>query len=205
MFVLTSLISVLSVPASPSLGRKSGTSCPSSKNSSPNSSPRTLGRGKGRLRLPQLGKNKLSSSKENLAASRENGAEHEQGDALTKGQALGGSQGELYPGQDSEGALANGYLWEQSSLSNGQGENHSEDDTADDQRDRDDVWVNPIYNLYAISVGAAPPWHTAWPNAFVWFLPAQGSVGKEGKSQCNKFAVKLGMSYASANLFCLCV
>ncbi|NWI04380.1 UBP32 hydrolase, partial [Tichodroma muraria] len=137
------------VKASPSLGRKSGTSCPSSKNSSPNSSPRTLGRGKGRLRLPQLGKNKLSSSKENLAASRENGAEHEQGDALTKGQALGGSQSELYPGQDSEGALANGYLWEQSSLSNGQGENHSEDDTADDQRD--DVWVSPIYNLYAIS------------------------------------------------------
>uniref|UniRef100_A0A8C5NRY6 Ubiquitin carboxyl-terminal hydrolase 32 n=1 Tax=Junco hyemalis TaxID=40217 RepID=A0A8C5NRY6_JUNHY len=139
------------VKASPSLGRKSGTSCPSSKNSSPNSSPRTLGRGKGRLRLPQLGKNKLSSSKENLAASRENGAEHEQGDGLAKGQALGGSQSELYPGQDSEGALANGYLWEQSSLSNGQGENHSEDDTADDQRDRDDVWVNPIYNLYAIS------------------------------------------------------
>ncbi|XP_054143474.1 ubiquitin carboxyl-terminal hydrolase 32 isoform X2 [Melozone crissalis] len=139
------------VKASPSLGRKSGTSCPSSKNSSPNSSPRTLGRGKGRLRLPQLGKNKLSSSKENLAASRENGAEHEQGDGLTKGQALGGSQSELYPGQDSEGALANGYLWEQSSLSNGQGENHSEDDTADDQRDRDDVWVSPIYNLYAIS------------------------------------------------------
>ncbi|XP_064250454.1 ubiquitin carboxyl-terminal hydrolase 32 isoform X3 [Passer domesticus] len=139
------------VKASPSLGRKSGTSCPSSKNSSPNSSPRTLGRGKGRLRLPQLGKNKLSSSKENLAASRENGAEHEQGDALTKGQALGGSQSELYPGQDSEGALANGFLWEQSSLSNGQGDNHSEDDTADDQRDRDDVWVNPIYNLYAIS------------------------------------------------------
>ncbi|XP_023795136.1 ubiquitin carboxyl-terminal hydrolase 32 [Cyanistes caeruleus] len=137
------------VKASPSLGRKSGTSCPSSKNSSPNSSPRTLGRGKGRLRLPQLGKNKLSSSKENLAANRENGAEHEQGDTLTKGQALGGSQSELYPGQDSEGALANGYLWDQSSLSNGQGENHSEDDTADDQRD--DIWVNPIYNLYAIS------------------------------------------------------
>ncbi|NXU08794.1 UBP32 hydrolase, partial [Pardalotus punctatus] len=137
------------VKASPSLGRKSGTSCPSSKNSSPNSSPRTLGRGKGRLRLPQLGKTKLSSSKENLEASRENGAEQEQGDALTKGQALGGSQSELYPGQDSEGALANGYLWEQSSLSNGQGDNHSEDDAADDQRD--DVWVNPIYNLYAIS------------------------------------------------------
>ncbi|NXO30122.1 UBP32 hydrolase, partial [Cisticola juncidis] len=132
------------VKASPSLGRKSGTSCPSSKNSSPNSSPRTLGRGKGRLRLPQLGKNKLSSSKENLAAHRDN--EHEQGEALAKG--LGGSQGELYPGQD-EGALPNGFLWEQSSLSNGQGDNHSEDDTADDQRD--DAWLSPIYNLYAIS------------------------------------------------------
>lgn len=155
----TLVICVFSVLASPSLGRKSGTSCPSSKNSSPNSSPRTLGRSKGRLRLPQLGKNKLSSSKENLAANKDNGAEHEQGDALTKGQALGGSQGELYPGQDSEGALANGFLWEQSSLSNGQGENHSEDDTADDQRD--DVWVNPIYNLYAISVGGCSPAQTA--------------------------------------------
>lgn len=165
MFVLILVISVFAVLASPSLGRKSGTSCPSSKNSSPNSSPRTLGRGKGRLRLPQLGKNKLSSSKENLAANRENGAEHEQGDALTKGQALGGSQSELYPGQDSEGALANGYLWEQSSLSNGQGDNHSEDDTADDQRD--DVWVNPIYNLYAISVGGCSSAKSAFLE--LWF------------------------------------
>ncbi|NXS14282.1 UBP32 hydrolase, partial [Neodrepanis coruscans] len=140
------------VKASPSLGRKSGSSCPSSKNSSPNSSPRTLGRGKGRLRLPQLGKTKLSSSKENLAANRENGTEQEQGDALSKGQGLGGSQSELYSGQDSEGPLANGYLCEQSSFSNGlngQGETHSEDDAADDQRE--DVCGNPIYNLYAIS------------------------------------------------------
>ncbi|NXM75041.1 UBP32 hydrolase, partial [Serilophus lunatus] len=146
------------VKASPSLGRKSGTSCPSSKNSSPNSSPRTLGRGKGRLRLPQLGKNKLSSSKENLDANKENGTEQEQrfpceqGDALSKGQVLGGSQSDLYSGQDSEGPLANGYLCEQSSFSNGlngQGENHSEDDAADDQRE--DVCGNPIYNLYAIS------------------------------------------------------
>ncbi|NXC28771.1 UBP32 hydrolase, partial [Campylorhamphus procurvoides] len=138
------------VKASPSLGRKSGTSCPSSKNSSPNSSPRTLGRGKGRLRLPQLGKNKLSSSKENLDANKDNGSEQEQGEALSKG--LGGSQGELCSAQDSEGPLANGYLCEQSSFSNGlngQGDNHSEDDGADDQRD--DVCANPIYNLYAIS------------------------------------------------------
>ncbi|XP_027762090.1 ubiquitin carboxyl-terminal hydrolase 32 isoform X2 [Empidonax traillii] len=141
-----------SVKASPSLGRKGGTSCPSSKNSSPNSSPRTLGRGKGRLRLPQLGKNKLSSSKENLDVNKENGTEPEQGDALSKGQALGGSQSELCGAQDSEGPLANGYLCEQSSFSNGlggQGDTHSEDDGADDQRE--DVCANPIYNLYAIS------------------------------------------------------
>ncbi|XP_050177812.1 ubiquitin carboxyl-terminal hydrolase 32 isoform X1 [Myiozetetes cayanensis] len=141
-----------SVKASPSLGRKGGTSCPSSKNSSPNSSPRTLGRGKGRLRLPQLGKNKLSSSKENLDVNKENGTEPEQGDALSKGHALGGSQSELCSAQDSEGPLANGYLCEQSSFSNGlggQGDAHSEDDGADDQRE--DVCANPIYNLYAIS------------------------------------------------------
>ncbi|NXL48988.1 UBP32 hydrolase, partial [Podilymbus podiceps] len=147
------------IKASPSLGRKSGTSCPSSKNSSPNSSPRTLGRGKGRLRLPQLGKNKLSSSKENLDASKENGTDQEQrftsdqGDALTRGQILGGSQSELYAAQDNEMTLANGYICEQNAYSNGsingQIDNHSEDDITDDQRE--DVCVNPIYNLYAIS------------------------------------------------------
>ncbi|XP_064892798.1 ubiquitin carboxyl-terminal hydrolase 32 isoform X3 [Columba livia] len=147
------------IKASPSLGRKSGASCPSSKTSSPNSSPRTLGRGKGRLRLPQLGKNKLSSSKENLDASKENGTDQEQrlsaeqGDALTRGQSLGGSQSELFTAQDSEVTLANGYICEQNTYSNGsingQIENHSEDDIADDQRE--DLCVNPIYNLYAIS------------------------------------------------------
>ncbi|KAM6048515.1 ubiquitin carboxyl-terminal hydrolase 32 isoform 4-T4 [Theristicus caerulescens] len=147
------------IKASPSLGRKSGTSCPSSKNSSPNSSPRTLGRGKGRLRLPQLGKNKLSSSKENLDASKENGTDQEQrftsdqGDALTRGQILGDSQSELYAAQDSEMTLANGYICEQNAYSNGsingQIDNHSEDDITDDQRE--EVCVNPIYNLYAIS------------------------------------------------------
>ncbi|KFQ86607.1 Ubiquitin carboxyl-terminal hydrolase 32, partial [Phoenicopterus ruber ruber] len=147
------------IKASPSLGRKSGTSCPSSKSSSPNSSPRTLGRGKGRLRLPQLGKNKLSSSKENLDASKENGTDQEQrftpdqGDALTRGQILGGSQSELYTAQDNEVTLANGYICEQNAYSNGsingQIDNHSEDDITDDQRE--DVCVNPIYNLYAIS------------------------------------------------------
>ncbi|NXG34801.1 UBP32 hydrolase, partial [Dromaius novaehollandiae] len=147
------------IKASPSLGRKSATNCPSSKNSSPNSSPRTLGRGKGRLRLPQLGKNKLSNSKENLDASKENGTDQEQkytseqGDALTRGRILGGSQSELYTAQDTEMTLANGYICEQNAYSNGsingQIDNHSEEDMTDDQRE--EVCVNPIYNLYAIS------------------------------------------------------
>lgn len=154
---------VNNIKASPSLGRKSGTSCPSSKNSSPNSSPRTLGRGKGRLRLPQLGKNKLSSSKENLDGSKENCTDQEQkiasdrSDTLTRGQNLSGSQSELYTelytAQDNEVTLANGYICEQNAYSNGsingQIDNHSEDDIADDQRE--EVCVNPIYNLYAIS------------------------------------------------------
>ncbi|CAM5164706.1 unnamed protein product [Eretmochelys imbricata] len=145
------------IKASPSPGRKSGTSCPSSKNSSPNNSPRTLGRGKGRLRLPQIGKNKLSNSKENLDASKESGTDQEQkftsdqGDAISKGHILGGSQSELFIFQD-EMTLANGYVCEQNAYSNGSIngviDNHSEEDMTDDQRE---VCVNPIYNLYAIS------------------------------------------------------
>ncbi|XP_045442361.1 ubiquitin carboxyl-terminal hydrolase 32 isoform X4 [Pipistrellus kuhlii] len=143
---------------SPSSSRKGGASCPSSKNSSPNSSPRTLGRSKGRLRLPQLGsKNKLTSSKENLDASKENGTVSELADALSQGHMLGGSQPELVTPQDHEVALANGFLYEHEAYgnvcgngySNGQLENHSEEDSTDDQRE--DIRVNPIYNLYAIS------------------------------------------------------
>ncbi|XP_064127421.1 ubiquitin carboxyl-terminal hydrolase 32 isoform X7 [Loxodonta africana] len=148
---------IISSPkGSPSSSRKSGTSCPSSKNSSPNSSPRTLGRSKGRLRLPQIGsKNKLSSSKENLDASKENGAGQvcELTDALSRGHMLGGSQPELVTPQDHEVTLANGFLYEHEACgngySNGQPENHSEEDSTDDQRE--DIRVKPIYNLYAIS------------------------------------------------------
>ncbi|KAG8520191.1 Ubiquitin carboxyl-terminal hydrolase 32 [Galemys pyrenaicus] len=146
---------IISSPkGSPSSSRKSGTSCPSSKNSSPNSSPRTLGRSKGRLRLPQIGsKNKLSSSKENLDASKENGQVYELADALSRGHILGGSQPELVTPQDHEVALANGFLYEHEAwgngYSNGQLENHSEEDSTDDQRE--DIHVKPIYNLYAIS------------------------------------------------------
>uniref|UniRef100_A0A5F8GBB2 ubiquitinyl hydrolase 1 n=1 Tax=Monodelphis domestica TaxID=13616 RepID=A0A5F8GBB2_MONDO len=147
---------ICNTKGSPSLARKSGTSCPSSKNSSPNSSPRTLGRSKGRLRLPQIGsKNKLSSSKENLDASRENGTDQpfELADVMSRGHVLGGSQPELFTLQDHETTLANGFLYEHDAYnngcSNGHMENHSEEDSVDDQRE--DVCVKPIYNLYAIS------------------------------------------------------
>uniref|UniRef100_A0A7N4PT78 Ubiquitin carboxyl-terminal hydrolase 32 n=1 Tax=Sarcophilus harrisii TaxID=9305 RepID=A0A7N4PT78_SARHA len=141
---------------SPSLARKNGTSCPSSKNNSPSSSPRTLGRSKGRLRLPQIGsKNKLSSSKENLDASRENVTDQtfELAEAMSRGHVLGGSQPELFTLQDHEATLANGFLYEHDTYnngcSNGHMENHSEEDSMDDQRE--DVCIKPIYNLYAIS------------------------------------------------------
>nr|XP_048302697.1 ubiquitin carboxyl-terminal hydrolase 32 isoform X3 [Myodes glareolus] len=141
---------------SPSSSRKSGASCPSSKNSSPNSSPRTLGRSKGRLRLPQIGsKNKLSSSKENLDTSKENGTGQtcELADTLSRGHMLGGSQPELVTPLDHESTLANGFLYEHEACgngySNGQLGNHSEEDSTDDQRE--DTHNKPIYNLYAIS------------------------------------------------------
>lgn len=95
-----------------------------------------------------------------MDASKENGTDQDQrftsdhSDALTRGQILGGSQSELYTAQDNEMTLANGYICEQNAYSNGsingQIDNHSEDDITDDQRE--EVCVNPIYNLYAISV-----------------------------------------------------
>ncbi|KAJ6653692.1 hypothetical protein lerEdw1_008818 [Lerista edwardsae] len=147
------------IKASPLPGRKCTSGCPSSKNVSPTSSPRTLGRGKGRLRLPQLCKNKLSSSKENLDANRESSTDPDpkvtpdQGDCFSRGHTLGGSQGELCTTQD-EGTLASGYLCKQNCHSSGsltsQLETHNGDEEMmDDQRG--EVCVNPIYNLYAIS------------------------------------------------------
>ncbi|XP_034995924.2 ubiquitin carboxyl-terminal hydrolase 32 isoform X2 [Zootoca vivipara] len=142
------------IKASPSPGRKCTAGCPSSKNVSPTGSPRTLGRSKGRLRLPQLCKNKLSSSKENLDMTRENGTDPDpkvtpdQGDGFSRGNALGGSQGELFAAQDSsEVTLANGYLCKQNSHSNGS--INGEEEMVVDQRG--EICVNPIYSLYAIS------------------------------------------------------
>ena len=91
-----------------------------------------------------------------MDASKENGAGHvcDLSDALSRGHVLGGSQPELVTPQDHEVALANGFLYEHEACGNGysnvQLENHSEEDSPDDQRE--DTHVKPIYNLYAISV-----------------------------------------------------
>ncbi|XP_072273184.1 ubiquitin carboxyl-terminal hydrolase 32 isoform X1 [Pyxicephalus adspersus] len=142
--------------ASPSQKRKVSSNS-SSKNNSPNHSPRCLGRGKGRLRLPQLGGKKLSSSKENLDQSKENGTDSESRETAeqvdsNKGHVLSGSQTELAINQDSEVALTNGLNYDQNMVSsNGQLDNHmaEEEDITDDQRE--DICCQPIYNLYAIS------------------------------------------------------
>ncbi|KAL7986941.1 hypothetical protein Chor_005860 [Crotalus horridus] len=128
------------------------------KNLSPTSSPRTTGRSKGRLRLPQLCKNKLSSSKENLDASRENGTQPDPKATLDslgreQQQNLGDGSGEPVAAQDNEGQLTNGYLCKLNSPSNhslnGPLEACREEELADDQRG--EICINPIYNLYAIS------------------------------------------------------
>lgn len=145
-----------SFTASPSQKRKVSSNS-SSKNNSPNHSPRSLGRGKGRLRLPQLGGKKLSSSKENLDQSKENGTDSESRETVdqvdsNKGHVLSASQTELAISQDCEMALTNGLIYEQNTCSNGQLNNHlaEEEDITDDQRE--DICCQPIYNLYAISV-----------------------------------------------------
>ncbi|ETE56432.1 Ubiquitin carboxyl-terminal hydrolase 32, partial [Ophiophagus hannah] len=116
-----------------------------------------MGRSKGRLRLPQLCKNKLSSSKENLDTSRENGTQPDPKATLDspgrEQQNLGDSSGEPVAAQDNEGQLTNGYLCKLSSSSNhslnGPLEARREEELVDDQRG--EICINPIYNLYAIS------------------------------------------------------
>ncbi|XP_043910495.1 ubiquitin carboxyl-terminal hydrolase 32 isoform X2 [Protopterus annectens] len=153
------------VKASPSSLRKSS-SASSSKNNSPSNSPRTVGKNKGRLRLPQLGsKNKLSNSKDNLDSCKENGTDleqkltSEQVDFCAKASFFGGNQDEpvemgVCTAQDSEVTALSGLSHEtgQTGFVNGNNcplENHIEEDSTDDQRD--DNCLKPVYNLYAIS------------------------------------------------------
>ncbi|XP_069471171.1 ubiquitin carboxyl-terminal hydrolase 32 isoform X2 [Ambystoma mexicanum] len=142
------------IKGSPSQGRKSRTNC-TSKTNSPNSSPRTSGRGKGRLRLPQLGgKHKLCSSKDNLDSIKDNGTDLEQVpsdqiEAISKGAILEDNQVELSTTHGNEITLVNGLVCEPKSSSNSLMENQVDEVSTVDQRDSDNPKL--VYNLYAIS------------------------------------------------------
>lgn len=99
---------------------------------------------------------KLSSSKENLDQSKDNGSDNEARETLdqvdsSKGHILGGSQTELAANQDSQVVLTNGLNHEQITCNNSQLDNHigEEEEITDDQRE--EICCQPIYNLYAIS------------------------------------------------------
>ncbi|XP_036380536.1 ubiquitin carboxyl-terminal hydrolase 32-like [Megalops cyprinoides] len=120
-----------SVKGSPGSGRKSD------GDGSPSHSPKSTGRKPRRLRLPQLGsKHRLCDSKENLAA-RESPTEQEQEPGVPEGEA---------PGKDCHVTAANGLRHESS---NGHSDDNMDLEPSHDQRD--EICLDPIYNLYAIS------------------------------------------------------
>lgn len=143
----------------------SGTPCsirrvgsPLSKNSSPGSSPRNTGRKQGRLRLPQLGsRHRLCNSKENLEAcssGKESETEPEQG-TVTDGENQMPSDANTQDtwsldasSNDCDVIMVNG-LGQDSSQSNGHSEVSADLDTP---HQRNDICLEPPYNLYAISV-----------------------------------------------------
>ncbi|KAI2656254.1 Ubiquitin carboxyl-terminal hydrolase 32 [Labeo rohita] len=157
-----SSISTTTVASPPSSGR--GTPCsirrvgsPLSKNSSPSSSPRNTGRKQGRLRLPQLGsRHRLCNSKENLEAcssSKESEIETEQS-TVTDGENHMGSDANAQDtwsldasSNDCDVIMVNG-LGQDSSQSNGHSEVSADLDTP---HQRNDIFLEPLYNLYAIS------------------------------------------------------
>uniref|UniRef100_A0A8C1GQN1 ubiquitinyl hydrolase 1 n=1 Tax=Cyprinus carpio TaxID=7962 RepID=A0A8C1GQN1_CYPCA len=142
----------------------SGTPCsirrvgsPLSKNSSPGSSPRNTGRKQGHLRLPQLGsRHRLCNSKENLEAcssSKESETEPEQG-TVTDGENQITSDANAQDtwsldtsSNDCDVIMVNG-LGQDSSQSNGHSEVSADLDTP---HQRNDICLEPLYNLYAIS------------------------------------------------------
>uniref|UniRef100_A0A8C2KPU4 ubiquitinyl hydrolase 1 n=1 Tax=Cyprinus carpio TaxID=7962 RepID=A0A8C2KPU4_CYPCA len=142
----------------------SGTPCsirrvgsPLSKNSSPCSSPRNTGRKQGRLRLPQLGsRHRLCNSKENLEAcssSKESETEPEKG-TVTDGENQITSDANAQDtwsldtsSNDWDVIMVNG-LGQDSSQSNGHSEVSADLDTP---HQRNDICLEPLYNLYAIS------------------------------------------------------
>ncbi|XP_072909594.1 ubiquitin carboxyl-terminal hydrolase 32 isoform X1 [Hemitrygon akajei] len=166
-------LGILNVKASPPSRRKNKNNS-SSKNNSPTNSPKQ-GKSRGLLRLSQLGKNKLSNSKENLDDSKESNCNVDQileiknvrnahldqlVDDTDKTKSSEGSNEGIIPEvvktQNTELILVNGVCHEKqqngfgSCISNGECENRTNEDiTSDDQRDPN--LSNPLYNLYAIS------------------------------------------------------
>ncbi|XP_056612706.1 ubiquitin carboxyl-terminal hydrolase 32 isoform X1 [Triplophysa dalaica] len=160
-----STISTTTVASPPSSGRATPSSIrrvgsPLSRNSSPSGSPRNTGRKQGRLRLPQLGsRHRLSSSKENLDSSvmsnsKESEMETEQGVA-TDGENQGAAMSSDANVQDSWSLDASSTDCDVIMM-NGLGQEgsngHSEVSTdLDTPRQRNDICLEPLYNLYAIS------------------------------------------------------
>ncbi|KAK1158206.1 ubiquitin carboxyl-terminal hydrolase 32-like [Acipenser oxyrinchus oxyrinchus] len=132
------------IKASQSSGKKCNIS---SSRSSPCNSPKNQGRGKGRLRLPQLGgKTKLSSSKESLDMRMESGSELEQtASSDLEGSLSEGNAEELLHEEGAGRVLLNGLGHEKQHNDCSDHHPHSTD------HQRDQVALKPLYNLYAIS------------------------------------------------------
>lgn len=137
---------------------------PLSRSNSPNNSPKSTGRRQGRLRLPQLGsRHRLSNSKENLDSSsgcKESGPEPEPSMVTEAEPQVAGATLEpnthdsswtLVPSStDCDVIMVNGL-----SQDNSQINGHSDASTELDNTSHhgDEVCLEPVYNLYAISVG----------------------------------------------------
>lgn len=147
--------------ASPASSRKSAPSL--SRTSSPSGSPKMGGgvRRPARLRLPQLGsKHRLSGSKENL-----DGAANSEGESLAEGEGggaehLGGGEGvasESTCSTEASSSHCDVVLMNGDSGSNGPGSDCSVESSTEQeqplllQQHRDDLCLDAIYNLYAIS------------------------------------------------------
>lgn len=133
---------------------------PLSRSNSPSNSPKSTGRRQGRLRLPQLSsRHRLSNSKENLDSS-SSGPEPEPSMVTEAELQVAGATPEpntqdsswtLVPSStDCDVIMVNGLSQDHSQI-NGHSDASTELDNTSHQKD--EVCLEPIYNLYAISVG----------------------------------------------------
>lgn len=149
----------------PSSVRRVGS--PLSRSNSPNSSPKSTGRRQGRLRLPQLGsRHRLSNSKEHLdsnsnsSSCKESGPEPEPSmvteaePRVAEGTPEPHTQDSAWTlvpsSSDCDVIMVNGLSQDNSQI-NGHSDTSTELDNTSNQRD--EICFEPIYNLYAISVG----------------------------------------------------